>query len=345
LDAEDRYLFWNRRYAELHSESPHLRPGLPFRRIVEIGVEAGAYPEARGREREWIEARMARHALPQSSEEQQLPNGRWIRIEERRTPDGGSQSVAVDITELKRALHEAQAADRAKSEFLANMSHELRTPLNGVLGLADVLAMTSLDDAQRDIVETIRGSADDLKRLLSDVLDIARIEAGRVEIVDRRFDLVEAVRAAVALARPAAAEKGLRLDLGFDEFAGGVVEGDETRVKQVLANLLGNAVKFTDAGAVTLTVRTLNDGGRLFEVRDTGIGFDPADAERLFARFSQADASDTRRHGGAGLGLAISRDLAELMGGTLKASSEAGEGSVFSLVLPFRGAGSTALAA
>ncbi|MDQ0466965.1 PAS domain S-box-containing protein [Caulobacter ginsengisoli] len=244
------------------------------------------------------------------------------------------QTLIENAQALERARDEADAANRAKSEFLANMSHEIRTPLNGVVGMADVLARTPLIPAQAEMVETIRSSGATLERLLSDVLDLARIESGHQEIRPEAFHLGAAVRDVAALSTLRAREKGVALVLDLSPGAETVVQGDITRLKQILTNLLSNAVKFTEVGEVRLTVGG-PDGEQqfLFTVSDTGVGFDPAGMDRVFGRFQQADGSISRRFGGTGLGLAISRELAQRMGGALEAASVPGRGSTFTLTL------------
>jgi signal transduction histidine kinase/AmiR/NasT family two-component response regulator len=235
---------------------------------------------------------------------------------------------------LERARDEAEAANRAKSSFLANMSHEVRTPLNGVLGIAGVLAGSPLDARQREMVGIIQSSAFDLQRVLNDVLDLARVEAGRLEIVEDVFDLGETVRGLAISTELQCKAKGLVFTLvGVD--AEGFVLGDRARLEQILGNLLGNALKFTAAGEIGLVVTRLDPmgGAFRFEISDTGIGFDPALAESLFQPFQQADGSNTRQFSGSGLGLSISRQLARAMGGDLTAVATPGEGATFTLAL------------
>jgi len=238
---------------------------------------------------------------------------------------------------LQRARDAAEAANRAKSEFLANMSHEIRTPLNGVMGVASALGRTELSDAQSEMVGLIASSAETLESLLSDVLDLARIESGRLELKAEDFDLGQSVRDVAALFEPSARAKGLELVVEMSPEAGGVYIGDAPRIRQVISNLVSNAVKFTANGSVRIGVDArATDGGAALalSVTDTGIGFDAEAAARLFERFEQADGSITRRYGGTGLGLAISRSLAEAMGGRLSATSRPGQGSTFTCELP-----------
>jgi signal transduction histidine kinase/CheY-like chemotaxis protein len=340
LDAEGRYILWNRRYAEIYHRSADLFA--PGRRLVDtlrIGVARGDYPDAIGREEEWIAERMALLTHPGVRHEQRIADGRWIMIEERATGDGGVVGLRVDITDLKdqaealrQALARAEGANKAKSDFLANISHEIRTPLNGVLGLAAVLEQGPLDPTQREIVQTMIASANTLDALLRDLLAFARLETGRLELDSEPFSLCEALRQSVALFRTAADEKGLALSLEFAPDAEQMVLGDPGRLKQVICNLISNAVKFTADGAIVVRLKVEGRGEtrrQIIEVADTGVGFDPADAERLFRRFEQADASVSRQFGGAGLGLAISRQLVDLMGGDIRAEGRPGQGSSF----------------
>ena len=230
---------------------------------------------------------------------------------------------------LKVAQQRAEGANRAKSEFLANMSHEIRTPLNGVVSMADALSRRDLDDSAHQMVELIRSSGATLERLLSDILDSAKIEAGQVTLETTVFDLKHALNDIALLWRVKAEDKGVALVFEMDPAAPKWVAGDPVRLRQILTNLVSNALKFTDRGTVTLTVSAVPGDRIRFAVRDTGIGFDGEQRARIFQRFQQADGSITRRYGGTGLGLAISTALVELMGGALDCESEPGHGSVF----------------
>ncbi len=341
-DADDRLAIWNQRYAEVNPEvAAALKVGVTFREILEAGLKADLYPCAKGREQAWIAERMANRRRPQGAMEQQIGD-RWLRVQDRRTAEKGTVTVCSDITDLKRdaqALAEARdaadAANRAKSQFLANMSHEIRTPLNGVIGVAQALARTDLDEQQREMLELIHSSSRTLQTLLSDILDLARVESGRLELSDDPFDLARATEEAAQLYAAAARDKGLQFMVEVAPEARIWVRGDAVRLKQILTNLVSNAVKFTAAGFVSLTVDAGPQGLR-FVVQDTGIGFDAETRDRLFSRFEQADGDITRRFGGSGLGLAISRELAAMMNGDLGCESEPGGGAAFILTLPLR---------
>jgi signal transduction histidine kinase/AmiR/NasT family two-component response regulator len=227
----------------------------------------------------------------------------------------------------------AEAATRAKSTFLAVMSHEIRTPLNGIMGMAQALAIDELTETQRHRVEIIRGSGDSLLAILNDVLDLSKIEAGKLELEEAEFELDELMRGAHAAFTALADKKGLAFDLVINPHASGVYLGDPTRLRQVVCNLISNALKFTDRGSVRVAVD--RQGGQLeIEVADTGVGVSPDQMAQLFEKFVQADASTTRRFGGTGLGLSICFELVQRMGGAISPTSELGEGARFTVVLP-----------
>ena len=250
----------------------------------------------------------------------------WQLTRERRLAEESS-------ADLRTALQQAQAGEQAKTRFLANMSHEMRTPLNGVAGLAEALAGTRLDGAQRDMVEGIHFAAATLDHLIGDLLTLAG--GGPAEApANQRFNLRQAARAIALPFMAEAAAKGLALEVEAGPELDSEVTGDAGSLGRVVASLLSNAVKFTDRGSVRLTLRDRGDGRYAFEVADTGVGFDEARLAELFAPFVQSDDGETRAHGGAGLGLTLARRLAEGLGGELEAHSRPGEGSVFSLVVP-----------
>lgn len=236
--------------------------------------------------------------------------------------------------ELRQTAHAAEAASRAKARFLASMSHEMRTPLNGIVGMAQVLEQSRLSDEQRADLDVIQSSSQALLSLISDVLDLAKVEAGRLQLEEIDFELPGLAREALSIVGPSAATKSIELVTEIDETTPRRVCGDPTRLRQVLLNMLSNAVKFTADGSVTLRLRPAAAQGAnghrvVFEIEDTGIGIDPAQKQRLFSPFTQVDDSTTRRYGGTGLGLAISRQLVECMGGTLDFESQPGKGTTF----------------
>lgn len=246
-------------------------------------------------------------------------------------------TVVTDISAQKEAEQNAQNASRAKSEFLAAMSHELRTPLNGIVGFAEMLDAGELNDTQQSYVRTIRRSSETLLALINDVLDYSRLDAGRYNLVIESFDLHQVLSDSVEALRYDAYSKDLVLTMTIDSGVPHWFEGDALRIKQIILNLLSNAVTFTEAGEVELSCRVLASGpssSRIrIAVRDTGIGIDEEEQTRLFAAFEQADGTRTRAHGGTGLGLAISNTLLALMGSRLAVASVPGKGSTFSFDL------------
>ncbi|WP_309663860.1 response regulator [Tabrizicola sp.] len=340
-DREERLLTCNQRYRDIYSASaPAMQPGTRFEDILRYGLQSGQHLDAVGREDEWVAERLDQHRKASGVAEHQLSDGRWIRAHDHPTPDGGRVGLRVDITQLKEheaaletARRAAEAANRAKSAFLANMSHEIRTPMNGVVGMAELLCDTTLSEEQRLFAETIRSSGEALLVIINDILDYSKIEAERLTLRPEPFDLERTIHEVTMLLQPRAREKGIDLMIDFDMFLPTRYVGDPGRLRQVLTNLIGNAVKFTEKGHVLTRVVGIEaeDGSQQLHVavEDSGIGIASEYLDHVFGEFNQVEDERNRKFEGTGLGLAITRRLIEHMGGAVWVDSELGTGSSF----------------
>lgn len=271
---------------------------------------------------------------------------RWMNISAYSIEEGYFALVFTDITDrkqeeeqMKKAKEAAEAANKAKSEFLANMSHEIRTPLTGIIGMLDLTLMAELPEQLRENLMTAKYCSNTLLTLINDILDFSKIEANKIELESLEFDIKEFCEEVFHIHSMGVEQKGLHLTYEIDEQVPPVLIGDRNRLQQVVNNLLGNAVKFTEKGSIDISVQMENMTEEQvwikFQVIDTGIGIDPKELERLFKSFSQVDGSITRKYGGTGLGLAICKRLVKLMGGEIGVKSEKGKGSMFYFELPF----------
>ena len=343
LDKDDRVVVWNRRYVDLFPWlADAIRVGMPFQKLAETAATA-LLPHATTDERAaWVARRgAARQQAGAGYAQPLIVSNRVVHTVERRTPDGGTVCVYRDVTraeqELSLAKAAADAANEAKSRFLATMSHEMRTPLNGVLGLIGLLLASPLDATQLRQAQLIRSSGQSLLAVLNDILDLSKIEAGRMELDILPFALADTVQDVISLLAVRAEALGLSLTLQLPPGLPPVLRGDASRLRQVLFNLVGNALKFTESGGVRVVLaHQAQADGRValtINVHDTGIGIAADALPRLFTRFSQADSSTARRYGGTGLGLAISREIIALMQGTISVQSTPGQGSCFTVAL------------
>jgi two-component system cell cycle sensor histidine kinase PleC len=357
FDPMDRLSISNSRYRQIYKTSVDLlAPGATFESIIRGGVQRGQYPDAIGREEEWIRRRLAAHRAGGSVIEQQLDDGRWLRVVERRTLDGSVVGFRVDITELKAATDAARAAEQAKSDFIAVLSHELRTPLTVTMGYVSMLleasslpavmklrqSIASAGSPQADVdLQTVIATIEDMAAkahrsslqhlsLMNHLLDFSKIEAGKMQLDRVDLDAAKILAEIESAYREHVEAKGLTFLVSSVPSR---ISADPIRLQQVLMNLVSNSLKFTDTGEIQVQ-STIKNGMAHFVVRDTGCGIPAELIDRLFKPFEQADNSTKRRAGGTGLGLAISKNLVEMMGGTIGFESNVQSGSLFWFTMP-----------
>jgi signal transduction histidine kinase/DNA-binding response OmpR family regulator/HAMP domain-containing protein len=352
-DADDRIAVCNTRYREMFSYGRETSMvGTPFQTIAANAV--GLIADAQSNPEHWIAERVAAHRDPGASHLQHRSDGRWIRVSERRTAQGGVVAIYGDITELKHReaeldnlVHEiavardaAETANRAKSQFLANMSHELRTPLNAIIGYSEILQEDVAHLGQDNLVPDLRKIEEagrHLLGLINDILDLSKVEAGRIDILLEDVEIVPLLEEVRAIIDPLAEKNGNAVKYCLADNLGSM-RTDRTKLKQSLLNILSNANKFTQNGRVTLAAERIQNGrtATRFAISDTGIGMSEEQLGRLFQAFSQAETTTSQKYGGTGLGLVITRNFCQLLGGDVTVVSKPGEGSTFTITLPDR---------
>ena len=349
FDGNDRLISANTAYLSVFEGLDEVAPGVSYQRILDLLTDEGIIIIADEEAETWkarMRRRWARMAPP--PEVIQLWNGQYIKLIDQRGQGGDVVSLALNITasvqheaQLQAARDKAEAANRAKSAFLANMSHEIRTPMNGIVGMTDLLSETLMNDEQRLYVDTIRASGEALLVIINDVLDYSKIEADKLELHPEKFDLERCILEVATLLQPTVRDKGLTLLVDYDLFLPTLFVGDPGRVRQVLTNLVGNAVKFTPQGHVLIRVTGVPNAERKtcdihVAIEDTGIGIPPDKIDHIFGEFNQIEDAKSREFDGTGLGLAISKRLITMMGGAIWVESDPGKGSCFGfrLTLP-----------
>ncbi|MBF0380511.1 MAG: response regulator [Magnetococcales bacterium] len=334
FDSSNSLIMWNAAFYDLHDKvSDIIDKGTTYGEILRVGSMRGQYTKSLSSSDHISFQQSAKSDKPLEIFEEEFSGSRWIRISENQMDDNGMVVVYTDITSLKSAAAQAEVAAKAKGDFLANMSHEIRTPMNAIIGLSHLCLQTRLTTRQKDYIHKVHNSATSLLRIINDILDFSKIDAGRLDMESIEFTLEEVLGTMASMVGLKLQEKKLEFLMETAVDIPPSLIGDPLRLGQILINLTNNAIKFTEKGEIAVATELLEKGDgfvRLqFTVRDTGIGLTDEQKTSLFQSFSQADASITRKYGGTGLGLTISKRLIELMGGDIKVESELGHGSKF----------------
>jgi signal transduction histidine kinase/CheY-like chemotaxis protein/HAMP domain-containing protein len=347
-DSNDRIVLFNEQFRAIYPGlADIITQGTTFGEVLEAVVSRSLVDLGNQSSQDWIAERRARREHSGGFAEYRY-GGRYIRISERRIQGGGTVAVYSDITELRQhnleleqARELSEVANRTKSQFLANMSHELRTPLNAIIGYSEILQEDAADGGQVHFVtdlKKIEGAGRHLLGLINDILDLSKVEAGKMEVFMEEVGIPSLLEEVGAIIRPLVAKSGNTLELRVAPEIGSI-RTDRTKVKQCLLNVLSNASKFTQNGKLTIAIERTDRTTVQMTISDTGIGMSPEQLGRLFQAFSQADASTTKKFGGTGLGLAITRHFCRLLGGDISVTSQVGEGSTFTIVIPDQAAG------
>ena len=346
FDSNDRLVQCNQQFRDMHAQiADMLVPGVSFESIVRAHVSSGLVVDAIGNEEEWIRRRMRMHRHPADDLEVKHKDGRWLRISEHRTADGGCVSIRTDITALKERQEDlasqrrrADSANRAKTDFLLTMSHELRTPLNAIIGFSEVMKQQLRgplgDERYVDYASDIYESARHLLAVINNILDISRIEAGRLELDEQAVVIGDEIEKALRFVEDEARDADIRLVRDIDDDLP-LLLGDPHKIQQIVINLASNAVRYMqDSGRVTVSARQNAEGGIILAVADDGQGMPPEDVERVVSPFVRLTNPMVRQHDGTGLGLPLVKALVELHGGQFSLSSDVGKGTTCTAVFP-----------